>query len=276
MTDPRPRLCVVILTLNEATQVGHAIASARPVGDVLVLDSGSTDETAAVARASGATVAVKAWQGFAQQRNHALQLCTDYEWVVFLDADETLDPQLTGELRSLPTSPSDTSGYLVRRKNHFLGKELPHAGRYPDWQLRVMRPAKSVFEEAQVHERAAVEGDVAKLQGHLIHFSTDSASDFLAKHSEYARLEAHSVVVKSEAPPLLSLFPPSRLAVRRYVKERLWLKLPCRGAIRIVWLMVVKRGFLDGPEAWAYAKMLAAYECMIDVYAAELRSPSGR
>jgi glycosyltransferase involved in cell wall biosynthesis len=255
-------LRIVILTYNEEANIADAIASVAGVADVLVVDSGSTDRTTEIAMSCGARVLHHEWRGFAVQRNYALEAASGSEWVFFLDADEQMDKQLAAELAAGFEGTSE-NGFYVRRRNHFLGRELRYAGRYPDWQLRLMRRGASEFEPRVVHERALIDGRSGRLRGHLIHKSESTLDDFLMKHQNYARLEAEAMMSRQRGDPA---FLEGWQRIRRRFKEEVWLRLPCRGLLRVLWLLVVKQGFRDGLHGLAYAKMLAAYECQIDCY----------
>jgi glycosyltransferase involved in cell wall biosynthesis len=261
-------MTTVILTLDEAANVVRAVRSALPLGPVLVLDSGSTDGTAALAEAAGAKVVVHPWESFSAQRNVALDLVRDRPWVLFLDADEAVPDALADELRALdPQCPE--AGFYVSRLNHFLGRPLRRSGRYPDWQLRLIRPDRSSFEDRAVHERVEVDGEVGRLTEHLIHDSRHGAERFLAKHLAYAELEAVEYH-RSARQPLRSLLTGDRAERRRWVKVQVWRRLPCRPLLRLVHGLVLRGGILDGRAGIAYVRMLASYEHMIDVLVTEL------
>ncbi len=258
---------VVILTRNEELNLGAALSSIPDSFDILVIDADSQDSTRDIARRSGAKVHSMPWRGFARQRQAALDLIQQYEWVLFLDADERIEEDLAAEIEDLRRGNPGDSGYYIRRHNYFLGKSLQRAGRYPDWQLRLMRPNRATFPESEVHERAVISGSVGRLKGHIRHESFHSVTSFLEKHRVYAELEA---MEKDSTTSVLKLFSGDISTRRHVIKQRVWLKLPCRGLIRMFWILVINRGILDGRAAWAYAKMLAAYESQIDVYRSAL------
>ncbi|MDP2623984.1 MAG: glycosyltransferase family 2 protein [Actinomycetota bacterium] len=260
------RLLTVIPTRNEVLHVARAIESVLPLGPVFVVDSESEDATVAIAEGCGATVVVHRWEGYAAQKNWALgNLPLKTEWVLFLDADEIITPQLRDEIeRSLDDDTTD--GLYIPRRYVFLGRVLRHAWWYPDYQLRLFRLEKGRFEDRLVHEHAVVEGRTGFAKAPLIHENLKGIDAFLERHVHYARLEAEEILkseggMQPEWRGRLTGRWPDR---RRALKVRLWYRLPFRPAIRFLWLYLVKRGFLDGRQGRVYCQLLAAYEAMID------------
>ncbi len=186
-------LSVVIIAFNEEANLGRTLASVQPLvadgkGEIIVVDSGSTDRTIEIAKSFGAKVFVEAWKGFAAQKNSAIDKATG-DWILSLDADEELDLQLQRALRelldalerlsalgknaadhSLPaTEPgldigTDFSGVWIPRKNEFLGRWIRHGGFWPDSKLRLFRRGSGKFESRAVHEDVHVEGFVRHIQ----------------------------------------------------------------------------------------------------------------
>jgi glycosyltransferase involved in cell wall biosynthesis len=265
-----PAVTTVIMTLNEELHIGRCVRSAASLGPVLVVDSGSSDRTVACAEEAGAVVVHHAWAGYGAQRAWALEQVAASDWVLVLDADEYLDPAVAGDIRAATTS-GRFDAYYLKRRNYFLGRALMHAGRWPDLQLRLFRPGAVMFEERSVHERA-IARDEPGILTHPIHHDNQSGIDhFLHRHAGYARLEAAEMAkAQEQGTARFSWFFGSRHQRRRALKELVWYRLPSRGSVRWFWLMVVNRGFLDGPEGRAYIRLLMTYEIMIDGFRAEL------
>ena len=168
-----PLLSVAIITKNEEANLARTLASVRFADEIIVLDSASTDRTAEIARSCGAKVFDEPWKGFAGSKNSAIAKCTG-DWILSLDADEELSPELQAQIRHLlPTNPS-VDAYFIRRRNLFLGRWIKRGGFYPDPKLRLFRRAAASFastpqfEERPVHETIAFDGTADTLDYDLI------------------------------------------------------------------------------------------------------------
>ena len=220
------QLSIVIITYNEEANIGRTLQSVQPLvadgeGEIIVVDSGSTDRTVEIAESFGAKVFVEEWKGFATQKNSAIDKATG-EWILSLDADEELDSDLILELsgqsdKSLHPGGSSREwcvtmgqagkgveflkgwpvGFLVQRKNHFLGRWIRHGGYWPDSKLRLFRRGTGTFENRVVHEDIRVDGPTKQIpNGALIHHSYPTLSDYVEHMSRYSSLGAEMVVAK--------------------------------------------------------------------------------
>lgn len=272
------RLVVVIPTLNEEIHIARAVQSAMALGHVFVVDSGSTDQTLRIALDLGAEVAEHEWEGYAAQKNWALsQIEGRFKWVLFLDADEWIPDPLVDELRA--AIQSTAHGCHIPRRNIFEGRALMHAWWYPDYQLRLFRPKRGRFEDRLVHEHVVVDGPVAYLQHPLMHENLKGLGAFLDRHARYADLESREIVKARSGSAqgqrlgrLIGSWPERR----RFIKTRIWYRMPFRPAIRFLWMYLVKRGFLDGRQGLVYCQLIAAYEAMIDARLLELDRAGAR
>lgn len=258
-------ISVVILTLNEADNLPACLASTAGCDDVVVLDSGSTDATAEIARAAGARVFVNRFENFAQQRNHALAAIPfRHQWVFHLDADEALTPALIADCAALAASPAADSldGAYVAPRMFFRGRWIPHCTDYPAWQARFVHVKRFRFVEAGHGQREAPGLRLTRLQPSYDHnLSSQPEADIRAKHARYARAEAAAFMASRR--PVSQLWPAllSRDAlVRRRALKEASCHLPARGALRFFYQYVLRGGFLDGGPGFAYCRLLAAYE----------------
>lgn len=267
--DPCP-LVVVVPTLDEELHVERCVGSVQPLGaPVVVVDAGSTDATVKLAESAGARVVQREWTGYADQKNWVLdQVRGTAEWVLFLDADEYLTPSLADEIARRVAAPAGAAGFYLPRMNVFMGRVLKHAWWYPDHQLRLFRTDAGRFEQRDVHEHVVVGGRVDALDGTLMHENLKGIDAFLARHVRYARYEAAEFVDATQTEHRGS-FLGNWAQRRRALKYHVWRRLRHRPAIRFLWMYVVRRGFLDGPEGRVYCQLIAAYEAMIDAYALE-------
>lgn len=187
MTD-NPLLIAIVLTLNEEAYLPDCLASLRLLTDrVIVLDSGSTDGTQAIATATGASVITREFDGYASQRNAALDLATDADWVLFLDADERLTQAGAVEIRAaIATAGSELAAFWLPRRNVFFGRELHGGGWWPDHQARLLRRSRARYDPArQVHEIVQIDGASRRLREPIIHLNYASRREFVVKQRTY-------------------------------------------------------------------------------------------
>src|SRR5208283_3332758 len=157
-------LSVALITRNEAANLPRTLASVRWANEVVVVDSGSTDATLAIARDSGARVFEEPWKGFAAQKNSAISHAAS-DWILSLDADEEVSPELAREIQALLAGEPAFSAYRIPRLNHFLGCPLRHGGYWPDPKLRLFRSGAAQFADRPVHEIMQTDGPVGQLNG---------------------------------------------------------------------------------------------------------------
>ncbi len=209
----------IVLTRNEADYIVPCLDSLRPLtNDIIVIDSRSTDGTAALARDRGAKVIERDWAGFAATRNWALESAADVDWVLFLDADERLPPALAAEIAEQTAARSDVDGYWIPRRNVICGRIMRGSGWWPDYQLRVMRPNRCRYSDVdQVHEWPYCYGVSLALNTPLVHLNYRSWHEFAAKQFDYARLAARG---GQPSPTRSLLTAPARLFWHRFVANQ--------------------------------------------------------
>lgn len=269
------RVSVIVATLDEELHIERVIRSVADLGPVFVVDAGSRDATRSLASAAGAAVVEHPWEGYAEQKNWALEnLPLETEWVLFLDADEYATPELIDEIRAVVDGDEHVHGYYLPEMNVFMGRPLEHAWWYPAYQLRLFRRGKGRFEVRAVHESVVVDGAVGFLSQRLYHESLKGMDAFISRHLVYAGFEAHEMLRarrtgwgEQRRGRVLGTWPERR----RFLKVRVWYRLPFRPVVRFVWIYIVKRGFLDGRAGFVYASLLSMYEIMISAKLAELQ-----
>jgi glycosyltransferase involved in cell wall biosynthesis len=188
-TPRRATLSVAIVTLNEEANLPGTLASVAWADEIVVVDSGSTDATRAIVQSHGARFVAEPWRGFAGQKNFALSLCTS-EWVLSLDADEAVSPELAASIQNALAAPPSHTAYALPRRNFFLGRWIRHGGYYPDVKLRLFPRGQGNFQETPVHETAIFAGNVETLDGDLMHGAYPTLASYLDHMQRYSTLGA--------------------------------------------------------------------------------------
>ena len=195
------KLSVVIISKNEEKFIADAVKSSSFADEVLVLDSGSTDRTCAIAQEHGAKVLHQSWLGFGMQKNKAVELANN-DWVFVLDSDERITPNLQSEILGILKNPI-ADGYHVARLNKFFGKNIRHCGLYPDYSIRLFNRQKGKFNNVTVHESVQISGDTEKLENHMTHLAFDTIKEFSIKQKKYATLsQKKKNLVKAFTSPI--------------------------------------------------------------------------
>jgi len=193
---------VVIVTKDEERNIRDALESVRDFEDIIVLDAFSTDSTPAICREYSGRVYQQEWIGYARQKQAAVDLA-ERQWVLILDADERVTPELKEEI-SERIQESTFSGYYLPRKSYFLGRWMRHSGWWPDYILRLFRKDTAHIEPREVHEKVVVNGAVGYLKGPLEHYTYRTISDYIRKMEHYSSLSAEELGHK-KTMPLISL-----------------------------------------------------------------------
>ncbi|MGB2904995.1 MAG: glycosyltransferase family 2 protein [Candidatus Dechloromonas phosphoritropha] len=188
MPVSRQPLSVAIITLNAATQLEACLQSARFGDEIVVVDSGSSDGTQALAQRHGARVVHQDWLGFGPQKQFAVETAS-HEWVLCLDADERVTPELQAAIENALKDPS-TAAFRFARCNRFLGRYLRHGEGYPDWSLRLFDRRQARWSDDAVHEKVITQGRIGELPGDLLHDSAESLASYLTKQNRYTTLAA--------------------------------------------------------------------------------------
>lgn len=278
--DPRSGgISATVITFNEERRIAACLDSLSWADEVVVIDSGSQDRTAEIAQACGAKVYHHIWEGYSVQKNYALSLTTK-DWVVHLDADERVTPELRDEILRVVADRNAADGYYIPRLNHWLGNPIRHSGWYPDYALRLFRRGKAHC-EGLAHERFMVDGPTARLRCPLLHFSHGSVKEHVLEILHSTSLEVEESL--RNGLRVYKVFPWSlvvpffhevvwhrfdELSVRFFFKDRirnrveiLWLA-PFVPLLRFFYNFVVRGGFLDGVPGFWVAVFSSYYEAV--------------
>ena len=215
-----PKVSVTIITLDEAEHIGAAIDSAVWADEIVVVDSGSADGTADIARARGVTVLSRAWSGYVDQKNFAAEHVSN-DWIFSLDADERIPPALAAEVQALVSSEPSKRGYRVPRVSFHLGRWIRTTDFYPDFQTRLYNRRAARWRGEYVHESVSVDGPVGQLRHDLEHYSYRDLRDQLDRINHYTSLAARQMQdIGRRAGPLDLLIHPPAAFLRNYVLRR--------------------------------------------------------
>ena len=188
-----PRLSAIIITKNEAANIADCLDSLAFCDERIVVDGGSTDDTARIAQAKGAqVVSAPQWRGFGPQKNLALSQAKG-DWVLSLDADERVSAALAEEIKRA-VAEGRADGYEMPRQSSFCGRPMRFSGWYPDYVLRLFRRDKARFSDAAVHERVICDGKVTRLREPLVHFPVMRLEDALSRMDRYSTAGADMLV----------------------------------------------------------------------------------
>lgn len=231
------KISAVILSKNEADRIGQCITSLIDVVDeILVVDSGSEDDTVGIASELGARVVSTDWKGFGQTKNFGHDVAI-HDWILSVDSDEWLSKDLAKEIKELKRI--DNRVYSINRSNIYMGREIRHSGWSPDWVPRLFNKKYITWNDNLVHEKLIIPNSVQieKLSSKLMHDSYRSVEDHREKTDKYAKLKAKSWIEKGKSPSFLKRhFGAGFKAFHSYV---------------------IKAGFLDGKEGRMISKMNA-------------------
>lgn len=245
------KISVALITLNEEGNLVRTLESVRSLvrdglGEIIVVDSGSSDRTLEIARSFGARIFIEPWKGFAAQKNSAMEKASG-DWVLQVDADEALEPELVNEILFAAKPSREQVGFWIPRKNFFLGRWIKHGGFYPDPKVRLVRRGAGKFEEYGAHPTIKINGPTGRLQHALIHNAYPTLRGYIDHMNSYSSSGAEVALAKGHRGFNL-------------------LNIVLRPQLTFIYNYILRLGFLDGREgfllhfyhaiyvSWKYAK----------------------
>lgn len=222
------KISVTIIALNEKDHIAKAIESAKWADEILVVDSGSSDGTVEIAKNMGVRVLHREWQGYGSQKNFAQENAKN-DWILNIDADEEVSPELATEIQEIfnnKSKKSDFKGYRFPRKTFYLGRWIRHGGWYPNYLVRLADRRHARWTEPEIHEALQVSGSVGSLQSPILHYTFDDIEDQVRTNLKYARYGSNELRKKNQKRSL------TRLLLKPLGK--------------FIETYILKRGFLDG------------------------------
>ncbi|NWF55788.1 MAG: glycosyltransferase family 2 protein [Syntrophaceae bacterium] len=232
------KISVAIITHNEERNIRDCLESVNWADEIVVVDNGSTDGTVAICREYGARVFPEDWKGYSAQKNSAIDK-TGNEWVLSLDADERVGPELRQEMEDALQGNPPVDGYWIARKNYFLGRWIRYCGWYPDLNLRLFRRGRGRFSERAVHEKVEVQGKTSTLKHPLVHETYRSLSDFFIRSDRYSTLAAGEM--------------------QRQGRKYRWWNLCFRPPLTFLQMYLLRAGFMEGYRGFLLAVLYSHY-----------------
>jgi glycosyltransferase involved in cell wall biosynthesis len=266
-------ISVLILTKNEEQDLPGCLESVRWSDDVHVFDSNSTDGTLRIARAAGAHITQRPFDNWSSHQNWALaNIPFRYPWVLYIDADERVTPELVRSVQHAVEDPGDKVAFRIRRRDLWRERWLKHV-QASSYYLRLFRPDRMRYERL-VNPVSIPDGTVGDLAGYLNHYPfSKGITHWLDRHNSYSSLEAQQIVANRASKQLFSMsqaFIGKDVNLRRFHQKELFYRMPARPFLKFLLLYVGKRGFLDGIIGFHYAMLQSFYEYMIVLKTKEL------
>ena len=283
LNRPLP-VSVVIPALNEEKNIQACIESVRWAQEIFVVDSGSKDNTCEIAEELGACVVQFQYRpGGPRKKNWSLDhLPFENDWVLLLDADERITPELEEEIRSLFTNGHPPrNGYYLNRMHLFLGTFLKHGGNYPSWNLRLLERDSGRYEslgteelqsagDVEVHEHILLNGEAGYLQAPMLHEDFKSLHEFIDRHNRYSTWDAgmrEVMLANGQVDSIKPRFFGTPVERKRFLR-RIWLRLPGKPLLRFIYMYILQLGFLDGRAGLIYSlyKMVQEFHISTKMY----------
>lgn len=290
-TPSKLPVSVLIPAKNEQANLPACLESVARADEVFVVDSQSSDRSIEISESYGAKVVQFHFNGrWPKKKNWALDnLPFSNEWVLIVDCDERITPELWDEIATAIQNP-EYEGYYLNRKVFFLGKWIQHGGRYPDWNLRLFKHKTGRYEnlgteeirntgDNEVHEHVILQGKSGYLKNDMLHIDFRDVFHWLERHNRYSNWEArvylNILTGKDESGTIGANLFGDAVQRKRYLKKT-WVRLPFKPFIRFILIYIIQRGFLDGKAGYIYARLMSQYEYQIGVKLYELMEFGGQ
>lgn len=215
----REKISAIIIAGNEEDNIRDCLESVKWCDEIILVDSESKDKTVEIAKEYTDKVLIKKWEGFAKQKRYSLEQASN-EWVISIDADERVSPELKNEIRKLLEGESQFDGYKIPRENYFLNKQIKYCGWGNDYQLRLFKKSKTKVTDRKVHEGFVVDGNVSKLQNVIIHHTQKTIFGTITKINIYSTLEAQEKFEKKKVKPSQIITHPIAAFLNYYISRK--------------------------------------------------------
>lgn len=282
---------VLIPAKNEELNLPACLTSLQRADEIFLVDSQSSDQTVEIAKDYGANVVQFNFNGrWPKKKNWSLEnLDFRNEWVLIVDCDERITPELWEEIAQVIEN-EEYAGYYLNRRVFFLGKWIRHGGKYPDWNLRLFKHKQGRYEnlntedipntgDNEVHEHVILQGKVGYLKNDMLHEDFRDIYHWLERHNRYSNWEArvylNLLTGKDDSGTIGANLFGDAVQRKRFLKK-LWVRLPFKPLLRFILFYIIRRGFLDGQAGYVYGRLLSQYEYQIGVKLYELRNCGGQ
>ena len=290
-TPKRIPVSVLIPAKNEELNLPACLESVARADEIFVVDSQSEDRSIDIVESYGAKIVQFHFNGrWPKKKNWSLEnLPFSNDWVLIVDCDERITPELWDEIEVAIANPQ-YNGYYLNRKVFFLGKWIRYGGKYPDWNLRLFKHKLGRYEnlrtedipntgDNEVHEHVILQGEVGYLQEDMLHIDFRDIYQWLARHNRYSNWEARVYYnllsgEKNNTTIKANLFGDA-VQRKRFLKK-IWVRLPFKPLLRFIIFYIIRLGFLDGLPGYIYGRLLSQYEYQIGVKLYELREFGGQ
>ena len=289
--SPKIPVSVLIPAKNEELNLPACLESVAVADEIFVVDSQSEDRSIEIAEQHGAKVVQFHFNGsWPKKKNWSLEnLPFRNEWVLIVDCDERITPELWTEIATVIKN-EDYNGYYLNRKVFFLGKWIRFGGKYPDWNLRLFQHKQGRYEnlrtgdipntgDNEVHEHVILNGKVGYLKEDMLHIDFRDIYQWLARHNRYSNWEAkvyyNLLTGKDNSDTIDAKLFGNAVQRKRFLKK-IWVRLPLKPLLRFILFYFIRLGFLDGEAGYIYGRLLSQYEYQIGVKLYELRKFGGQ
>ncbi len=271
----RSPVSVLMPVRNEEQNLRRSLPALTWADEIFVVDSQSSDRTVEVAESFGAKVVqfhlMTAGMEYAEKKNWALRnLGFRNEWLLIVDADEVITPELAAEIQDA-VERDGVDGYYINRRFMFMGRWIKHCGYYPSWNLRLVKHGLAGCETVAVHEHVILNGKTGKLKNAMLHFAYPDLETWVEKHNRYSTLEARSILTGCGLDKKLTVRPQSPGLEMKRLLRRLSRIMPCRPTLRFVYHYILRCGFLDGREGLILCRLMGWYEYISKIKEMEMR-----
>ncbi len=284
-------ISVLIPAKNEQVNLPACLENVARADEVFVVDSQSSDRTVEIAKSYGAKVVQFYFNGrWPKKKNWSLEnLPFRNEWVLIVDCDERITPELWDEIATAIQNPK-YDGYYLNRKVFFLGRWIRYGGKYPDWNLRLFKYKKGRYEnlnteeipntgDNEVHEHVILEGSISYLKNDMLHIDFRDIYHWLERHNRYSNWEARvyfNLLNGADDSGTIGANLFGDAVQRKRFLKKLWVRLPFKPTLRFILFYIIRLGFLDGKAGYIYGRLLSQYEYQIGVKLYELQQFGGQ